>query len=88
LSDEEFAEIAAALEEKGRGQEMLIDLLAGRNGPQSEAVRKETANLARLEEAALSFYGWSWRHNVGNGPPPGSVFKPPPGADGGTKPYH
>lgn len=78
LSDEGYAEIAAALEEKGRGQEMLIDLLAGRRGPQSEEVKAEQAKLQSLTCAAYELYGWSsWRSNGTKSLPAGSVFEPP-----------
>lgn len=77
LSDEGYAQVAAALEEKGQGQEMLIDLLAGRRGPDSEEVKAEEAKLVALTNAAHEFYGVStWRSNAGRILPVDSVFFP------------
>lgn len=77
LSDEAYAEIAAALEEKGTGLGMTIHVLTTRFGPESEQVQGELANFTRLAAAALEFYGVSsWRNNGGRSLPPDSVFEP------------
>ncbi len=77
LTDDGYTEIAAALEEKARGMEMVIDLLTARDGPQSEGVLAERAGLARLADAAFEFYGWStWRSNGAKSLPAGTIFKP------------
>lgn len=78
LTDEAYAEIAAALEEKAQGMEAVIHLLTARDGPQSEGVLAERAALARLADAAFEFYGWStWRSNGAKSLPAGTIFKPP-----------
>ena len=78
LTDDAYAEIAAALEEKAQGMEAAIHVLTVRDGPQSEAVLAERAELARLAEAAFEFYGWStWRSNGARSLPAGTIFKPP-----------
>lgn len=76
LTDEAYAEIAAALEEKAQGMQMVIDLLTARDGPQCADVLEEVAGLARLTNAAYEFYGVStWRRNSGS-LPVGTIFKP------------
>jgi hypothetical protein len=78
LREEEFDEIAAALEDKARGQHVLIEVLASRFGPESEQVKAETEALARLTDAALTFHGIStWRSNGGKTMPAGSLFQTP-----------
>ncbi len=59
LSDEAFHEIAGALEDKANGQEVLIEVLCGRFGPESEQVKTETEAMARLMSAAQDFHGTS-----------------------------
>ena len=62
LSDEAYAEVAAALEEQGKGMVMAVDLLTARFGPESEQVQGELASFTRLASAAFEFYGVSsWR---------------------------
>jgi hypothetical protein len=78
LTDEAFAEIATALEEKGRGMEMAIDLLVARRGLDSQDVAEEVENFRRLGQAVLEYHDISnWRRNPSARTlPPGSVFEP------------
>jgi len=70
LSDDEFKELAGALANQVHGKEVLIEFLSGRFGTESDQVRKETAALKRITEAALSFHGLStWRSNSGRAKP-------------------
>lgn len=76
LTDEAFAEIAAALEDKALGQDVLIEFLTGRFGPESDQVKAETETMTRLKAAALDFHGIStWRSNGARAMPEGSLFK-------------
>ena len=78
LTDEAFQEIAAALEDKANGQDVLIEVLTGRYGPESEQVQSEIEAMARLQAAALDFHGMSsWRSNGVRTMPAGSRFKTP-----------
>lgn len=78
LTDEAFQEIASALEDKANGQEVLIEFLTGRFGPESEQVQSEIGAMARLQAAALDFHGMStWRSNGARTMPAGSRFKLP-----------
>lgn len=79
LTEEGFAEVAAALEEKGQGALMLVDLLSARRGADSPEVQAELAKFERLASAARELYVIStWRSNPrGNAFPPGSVFESP-----------
>lgn len=62
LSDEDFAEVCAAMTAAMDGQDVLIEVLSGRFGPDSDQVKVERARLARLEEADRSVRGVSsWR---------------------------
>lgn len=56
LTDEAFQEVAAALEDKASGQDVLIEVLTGRYGPESEQVQSEIEAMARLQAAALDFH--------------------------------
>ena len=78
LTDEAFQEIAAALEDKANGQDVLIEVLTGRYGPESEHVKSEIETMVRLQAAALDFHGLSsWRSNGTRTMPAGSRFKTP-----------
>jgi ABC-type uncharacterized transport system ATPase subunit len=57
LTDEAFNEIAGAIEDKANGQEVLIEVLCGRFGPESDQVKTETDAMARLARAAQDFHG-------------------------------
>lgn len=78
LSDEAFNEIAGALEDKANGQEVLIEVLCGRFGPESDQVKAETEAMERLAGAAHDFHGIStWRSNGARTMPKESTFKTP-----------
>jgi hypothetical protein len=62
LSDEDFAEVYAALVSAMDGQDLLLEALAARFGHDSDQVAAERARLARMEEADRSLRGVSgWR---------------------------
>ena len=62
LSDEDFAEVHAAMAAAMDGQDVLLAVLAARFGPDSDQVKVERARLARMEEADRSLRGVSsWR---------------------------
>lgn len=79
LTEEGFAEVAAALEERGQGALMLVDLFLARYGAESAQVQAELAKFERLASAARELYVIStWRSNPrGNAFPAGSVFESP-----------
>jgi hypothetical protein len=62
LSDEDFAEVHAAMTAAMDGQDVLLEVLAARFGPDSDLVKVERARLASMEEADRSLRGVSsWR---------------------------
>lgn len=62
LSDEDFAEVHAALTAAMDGQDVMLEVLAARFGSDSDQVKVERARLARMEEADRSLRGVSsWR---------------------------
>jgi len=62
LSDDDFAEVLATMTAALDGQVVLIQVLAGRFGLESDEVAVERARLGRLEEASRSLRGVSgWR---------------------------
>lgn len=62
LSDEDFAEVHAAMTAAMDGQDVLLEVLAARFGLDSDQVKVERARLARMEEADRSLRGVSsWR---------------------------
>lgn len=62
LSDEDFAEVHAALAAAMDGQDVMLEVLAARFGSDSDQVKVERARLARMEEADRSLRGVSsWR---------------------------
>ena len=62
LSDEDFAEVHAAMTAAMDGQDVLLEVLAARFGHESDQVKAERVRLARMEEADRSLRGVSsWR---------------------------
>lgn len=62
LSDEDFAEVHAAMTVAMDGQDVLLEMLVVRFGPESDQAKTERARLARMEEADRSLRGVSsWR---------------------------
>lgn len=62
LSDEDFAEVHAALTAAMDGQDVMLEVLAARFGSDSDQVKVERVRLARMEEADRSLRGVSsWR---------------------------
>lgn len=62
LSDDDFEEVLATMTAALDGQVVLIQVLAGRFGPESDEVAVERARMGRLEAASRSLRGVSsWR---------------------------